>query len=180
MPRSPPEKGRETLSLHRTEIIGRLTADPENRMVGENMVTNFNVAVDPDYQPRSGEEKAATFYRVAVWGKQADACAKYLHKGDPVYCDGEPSVRTYQGRDGTMKFSLELRAGKVQFLSSKKDAQTPAVPAPAQPYGYAPPAPAPAYAPAQPAPAYNNYAVQPHVAPVSAPANRFNEDDLPF
>lgn len=167
------------MSLHRTEIIGRLTADPENRMVGENMVTNFNVAVDPDYQPRNGEEKAATFYRVAVWGKQADACAKYLHKGDPVYCDGEPSVRSYQGRDGTMKFSLELRAGKVQFLSSKKDAQV-AVPVSAQPqpYGYAPPAPA--YAPAQPASAYNNYAVQPPVAPAPAPANRFNEDDLPF
>lgn len=167
------------MSLHRAEIIGRLTADPENRMVGENMVTNFNVAVDPDYQPRNGEEKAATFYRVAVWGKQADACAKYLHKGDPVYCDGEPSVRSYQGRDGTMKFSLELRAGKVQFLSSKKDAQAaaPVQPQP-QPYGYAPPAPA--YAPAQPVPAYNNYAVQPPVAPAAASANRFNEDDLPF
>lgn len=152
------------MSLHRTEIIGRLTADPESRMVGENMVTNFNVAVDPDYQPRNGEEKAATFYRVAVWGKQADACAKYLHKGDPVYCDGEPSVRSYQGRDGTMKFSLELRAGKVQFLSSKKDAQSTA----------------PVSAPAQPASAYNNYAVQPPVAPAPAPANRFNEDDLPF
>lgn len=157
------------MSLHRTEIIGRLTADPENRMVGENMVTNFNVAVDPDYQPRNGEEKGATFYRVAVWGKQADACSKYLHKGDPVYCDGEPSVRSYQGRDGIMKFSLELRAQKVQFLASRKDAAAAAT------------APVTNYAAAS---AYmnNSYAAQPAPAQYT-PVNRVEapvEDDLPF
>lgn len=139
------------MSLHRTEFIGRLTADPETRMVGETPVTNFGVAVDPDYQPRGGEEKPATFYRVAVWNKQADACAKYLHKGDPVYCDGEPSVRTYQGRDGTWKASLELRAAKVQFLSSKRDGTAAA------------PIPSSAAQPAQ-----------------SVPAPVLDDDDLPF
>lgn len=142
------------MSLHRTEIIGRLTADPETRMVnGTTPVTNFNVAVDSDYKSRNGEDIPATFYRVAVWNKQADACAKYLHKGDPVYCDGEPSVRSYQGRDGTTKFSLELRANKVQFLSSKRDSM-------------------------------NNNDTTSQLAqytqPASAPASQFEEDDLPF
>lgn len=142
------------MSLHRTEIIGRLTADPETRMVnGATPVTNFNVAVDSDYKSRNGEDIPATFYRVAVWNKQADACAKYLHKGDPVYCDGEPSVRSYQGHDGTTKFSLELRANKVQFLSTKRDSMN-----------------------------NNNTTSQlaQYTPPASASVSQFEEDDLPF
>lgn len=101
------------------EIIGNLTRDPELKTVqraGESRyVCNFTVAVN-----RFGREDAA-FVRVAVWGKPAETCKKYLAKGRKVFVSGTPGVHVWTGNDGSVKGELELTAdvNGVEFLTPK-------------------------------------------------------------
>ena len=103
------------------EIIGNLTRDPELKSVqradGTRLVCNFTVAAN-----RYGQEKAE-FVRVAVWGKSAENCKKYLAKGRKVFARGEPGVHVWTGNDGALRGELELRADTVEFLSPKGEAE---------------------------------------------------------
>ena len=68
-----------------------------------------------------GEACKAFWFRVNVWGKQAESCSQYLHKGSKVLVEGrlkaEPNV--YQRKDGTWASSYELTAESVRFLTPK-------------------------------------------------------------
>ena len=65
---------------------GRLGSDPQLRTTktGEP-VANFNLAIDQGY----GERKTTNWVRVTCWGKQAEACAQHLSKGDLVAVSSE-------------------------------------------------------------------------------------------
>ena len=99
-------------------IIGNLGSNPEQRFTPSgDPVTTFSVATSRRY----GEKDETTWFRVSVWGKQAESCNKYLSKGSKVLVEGrlkaEPNV--YQRKDGTWASSYELTAETVRFLTAK-------------------------------------------------------------
>ena len=99
-------------------IIGNLGREPETRYTpaGEP-VTAFSVATSRKF----GDKEETTWFRVNVWGKQAESCNTYLSKGSKVLVEGrlkaEPNV--YQRKDGTWASSYELTAETVRFLTAK-------------------------------------------------------------
>ena len=104
------------------EIIGNLTRDPETRIVRINgqdrPVCNFTVAVN-----RFGRGEAA-FVRVAVWGRSAENCQKYLAKGRKIFASGEPGVHAWNAKDGSgARGELELTADSVEFLTPRSAAE---------------------------------------------------------
>ena len=66
----------------------------------------------------ASRSESTTWYRVAVWGAQAEACNKYLRKGSKVLVTGTVSARAYTGNGGDAAASLDLRAFNVRFLDS--------------------------------------------------------------
>lgn len=100
-------------------LIGNLGSDPEIRyMPSGDACTTFSVATNRRYRTRDGEERDETqWYRVEVWGGQAEPCNQYLEKGRLVYVEGSHSNREWQGQDGVMRTSSEVRANVVKFLS---------------------------------------------------------------
>ncbi len=107
----------------RITIVGNLGGEPEQRFTPKgDAVTNFSVAVN------EGKEYPVWF-RISVWGKPADACAKYLHKGSLVLVEGRlqydesGSPRTWARKDGTTAASFEVSASSVRFLPGKGDAE---------------------------------------------------------
>jgi single-strand DNA-binding protein len=97
---------------------GRLGNDPQLRTTqsGET-VANFNLAIDQGY----GERKATTWVRVAVWGKQAEACTQHLSKGDLVCIHSERfQVSVWTAQDNTPQGQLELTARRVEFILTKR------------------------------------------------------------
>ena len=103
-------------------IIGNLGSNPGQRFTPNgDPVTSFSVATSRKY----GEKDETTWFRVSVWGKQAESCNTYLHKGSKVLvegrlksgADGNPNV--YQRKDGTWASSYELTAETVRFLTAK-------------------------------------------------------------
>ena len=99
-------------------LIGNLGNTPETRYTAKgDPVTSFSVATSRKY----GEKDETTWFRVSVWGKQAESCNTYLSKGSKVLVEGrlkaEPNV--YQRKDGTWASSYEVTADTVRFLTPK-------------------------------------------------------------
>lgn len=79
-------------------------------------MTELRIATQESYKDKSGErQKRTEWHRVTVWGKMAEACAKYLAKGRQVYVEGRLQTRSYD-KDGEKKFVTEIIAADVQFL----------------------------------------------------------------
>lgn len=100
-------------------IIGNLGGEPELKFMPDGTpITNFSMASNDG----SGDKKTTTWYRVAVWGKQAEPCNQYLHKGSLVaVTTSRLKASTYQSKAGSQEVSLEVTADRVRFLDSKKD-----------------------------------------------------------
>ena len=70
----------------------------------------------------------AVDHLAAQWDKLADNCQRYLAKGRKVAVVGSVSVSTYEGKDGT-RFSLDVRAEDVEFLSPREQSDAAEPPA---------------------------------------------------
>ena len=114
--------------LQKMMLIGNLGNDPEMRYMPDGQaVTNFSLAVNRRWTDRTtGElQEEATWFRVSVWGRQAEAANQYLRKGRQVFVEGrlrsDPatgSPRLWTRQDGSMGASFEVVADRVQFLGS--------------------------------------------------------------
>ena len=107
--------------MNKLTIIGNLTADPELRTIPSGVsVCTFTVAVNR----RSGKEDRQTdFFRVTAWRQLGENCSRYLTKGKKVAVVGEVTARAFEGKDGTLRASLEVTADDVEFLSPRSEGQ---------------------------------------------------------
>lgn len=107
-------------------LVGHLGGEPEMRYTpAGKAVTNFSVAVDASYSDAAGAAvKQVTWFRVAAWGKLAEACAAYLAKGKLVLVEGRVSARAYL-KDGAPVAALEVTAAVVKFLSARAQEDEP-------------------------------------------------------
>lgn len=108
---------------HQTIIVGNVGRDPELKYLPSGSpVCNFSVAVSRRYNTGNGEQREeTTWYRVAVWNKQAEIANQYVRKGTQIMVVGRVSVRAYMGSDGQPQASLELNADSFQLLGSRGD-----------------------------------------------------------
>jgi single-strand DNA-binding protein len=119
--------------MNKLTIIGNLTRDPELRTTSQGIqVCSFTVAVNRRQSRANADngQNEADFFRVTAWRQLADICSRYLAKGRKVCVIGPVSVSTYTGNDGTARFSLEVTADDVEFLSSRAEAGLAPAPAP--------------------------------------------------
>jgi len=116
------------MSYHTIIIVGNLGRDPEMRYTPNgNAVTTINVASNRTFNDASGQrQKVTTWFRVSVWGKQAESVNNFLKKGSQVLVEGElqpdketGNPRTFTRNDGSTGASYEVRAQTVRFLSSR-------------------------------------------------------------
>lgn len=112
----------------RLVLVGNLGRDPEMRYTPNGTpVTNLSVATSRKYTDANGQlHEETAWFRVAIYGKQAEVCNQYLTKGQKVLVEGELIVdektggpRIYMRRDGTAGASFEVRANTVRFLSPR-------------------------------------------------------------
>ena len=109
---------------NRVTLVGNLGRDPELRYTANgSAVCNLSVATNEKWKDSSGElQKRTTWWRVSVWGKQAENCSEYLSKGRPVLVDGQirgdenGNPRVFERQDGTWGASFDVNAQTVQFL----------------------------------------------------------------
>lgn len=118
--------------MNKAILIGNLGGDPTS-IHSQNgfAITKFNMATSERWRDRNtGEIQERTeWHRIAVFGKLAEICEKYLSKGKKVCVEGRLQTGKYE-KDGIEQYSTEIIASNVQFLSPKSsdseyDSQTP-------------------------------------------------------
>lgn len=114
-------------------VVGNLGRDPEMRYTPNGQaVTNISVATNRRYTDSNGQRvDETTWFRVSVWGNQAEAVNQYLQQGSRVLVEGRLNVdpetggpRIWTRNDGTPGASFEINAFRVVFLSTREEDQS--------------------------------------------------------
>jgi single-strand DNA-binding protein len=114
---------------HRIIIAGYLGRDPEMRYTASGKaVTNFSVASSRTWTDQDGSKRDETvWFRVSVWGRQAETTNQYLAKGRAVLVEGRMrpdengNPRIWTGQDGQARASFEVVAQTVRFLGRRDE-----------------------------------------------------------
>ena len=70
---------------------------------------------------KTGEmQDQTTWFRVTLWGRQAETASQYLTKGKPVYIEGRLRVEEWTDRDGKPRHTMEVNATDMQFIGSAR------------------------------------------------------------
>ncbi|HJW90552.1 MAG TPA: single-stranded DNA-binding protein [Anaerolineales bacterium] len=120
------------MAFHTVIIVGNLGRDPEMRYTPSGQaVTSFSVAASERYTNSSGERIDRTvWFRISAWGKQAENCNQYLHKGNKVLVEGrlvadeKGNPRVFTRNDGSSGASFEVSASTVRFLTSRAEEES--------------------------------------------------------
>lgn len=105
-------------SLNQVTLIGNLGSDPELRFTpSQKPVANFSLATNEYRKDDKGERHDHTeWHRIVVWGQQAEACQKFLHKGSQVAILGRLQSSKWTGKDGQHRQNVDIVAHQVLFL----------------------------------------------------------------
>ena len=105
--------------MNRAILFGRLTKDVDLRTTPSGRsVAMLTLAID---RPMTKDgNKEADFIPVVLWGKTAEAVARYVHKGQRLLVEGRIQVRSYDGKDGQKRYATEVVADKAEFIDKSE------------------------------------------------------------
>lgn len=106
--------------INKTNIEGRLTKDPELKIIGEGekarSLVKIMLAVD------KGKDKT-NFIPVTLWGHNAEYCAKNIRKGYLVSVTGTLESGSFTTKSGEKRHTLDVVADSYHgfnFISKPK------------------------------------------------------------
>jgi single-strand DNA-binding protein len=106
--------------MNKVILIGRLGRDPEQRSTaGGTPVSSFSVATDHVRKQNGNFEKSTEWHRIVAYGKAAEQCNHYLHKGRLVCVEGSLQSRSWENPPGQKHYITEVVAARVAFLDTK-------------------------------------------------------------
>jgi single-strand DNA-binding protein len=104
------------------QVIGRLGKDCVVNAVNGKNVINFTVAHSEKFKDSQGNNQERTTWVDCAYWTDRTAVAPYLTKGQQVYVEGTPEVRTFTRNDGTNGATLTIRVREVQLLGGRDNA----------------------------------------------------------
>jgi single-strand DNA-binding protein len=106
------------VNLNRATIIGNLTRDPEVRTTPSGQtVASLGVATSRSWTNQAGVRQEETeFHSVVAWGRLAEMCQQYLHKGQRVYVEGRLKTRSWEDQTGSKRYRTEVIAEGLIML----------------------------------------------------------------
>lgn len=102
--------------LNRVTLIGRLGADPEQRITDTgSKMSRFSIATNIG----SGDSSRTDWHRIVAFGRTAELCQEYLNKGQLCCVEGRISYYNYK-KNNEPRSITEIVAQRVHFLSSRR------------------------------------------------------------
>lgn len=108
--------------MNQVMLIGRLTKDPDARYTSGTdpmCILNFTLAISrPFKKGRQRDEKGdVDFVRCIVFGKPAESCLRFIHKGSKVAVNGRIQSGSYKNKNGDTVFTTDVVCNAVEFLT---------------------------------------------------------------
>jgi single-strand DNA-binding protein len=100
--------------LNKVMLLGNLGQDPELKMIGGGQaVLNLRLATTETYLDKSNTRQERTdWHTVTVWGKRAEALAKFLTKGSQIFVEGRIQTRSYE-KNGEKRYATDIVANNI-------------------------------------------------------------------
>ena len=107
--------------LNRVMLLGNLGADPELiATAGGQAVLKLRLATTESYVDKNQVRQERTeWHRVTIFGKRAEALAKFLQKGAKVFIEGRLQTSSYE-KNGEKRYSTDIIATNV-ILCGRND-----------------------------------------------------------
>ena len=115
------------MSINKVMISGNTTRDAELRATSTgNSVLTFGVAVNDRRHNANGEwEDYANFVDCQLFGRRAEALAKYLTKGTKVAIEGRLHYSSWEDKNGGGRRSkIDVYVDELEFMSGRSSAQS--------------------------------------------------------
>lgn len=107
------------MKFNQVVLCCRLTKDPEIKTLPNGTVI---CAMRVAWDQHQGGEKHAGFAEVTCFQKQAEAAAKFLHKGSAILVGGRLDYQEWNDKQsGQKRSALKIAAHDIQFLDRKGD-----------------------------------------------------------
>lgn len=107
--------------MNRVILIGHLGADAELRYTNSGQpVLSMRLATSDRWQGKDGQQQERTdWHSLTLWGKRAEALAKYLTKGSRIAVQGRIQYREYEDRSGNKRWSTDIIVDDVELLGGR-------------------------------------------------------------
>jgi len=105
------------------QVIGNIGRDCVVNNVNGKSVINFSVAHTEKFKDAQGQQKDRTTWVECAYWTDRTAIAPYLKKGQQIYTEGTPEIRTYTTKEGAPGSSLSLRVLMVQLIGGRNENQ---------------------------------------------------------
>lgn len=106
------------MSVNLVIQLGHLSRDPELRSTQAGTpVLNGSIATNRSVPKGEKFDEEVTYVEFTMWGKRAEAFAKYHKKGSRAYLEGRLTLETWTDRvSGKERSRLKMTAEKWEFM----------------------------------------------------------------
>ncbi len=105
--------------VNKVILVGHLGGDPEMKYGSSGApFTTFTMATTDTWVKDGQREERTEWHRIIAFGKLAEICAKWLHKGKQIYLEGRIQTRSWE-QDGIKRYTTEIVAREMQMLGSR-------------------------------------------------------------
>jgi single-strand DNA-binding protein len=101
-------------------VIGHLGKDCSTNAVNGKNVINFSVAHSERFKDASGNLREKTVWVDCAYWTEKVGIVPYLRKGQQVFVEGIPDVKSFTRQDGTPGASMIARVLQVQLIGMPK------------------------------------------------------------
>ncbi|MFJ7916111.1 MULTISPECIES: single-stranded DNA-binding protein [unclassified Lysinibacillus] len=103
--------------MNQTQLIGRLTKDPELKYSPSGVpVVRFTLAVN-----REMKRDEADFINCIAFNKVAESLANYQKKGSRIGVVGRIQTGSYENQQGQRVFTTDVIANSIEFLDTRSE-----------------------------------------------------------
>ena len=100
-------------------LVGRLAKDPEITETEEGKkFSSITLAVQRPFKNIDGIYDT-DFITCSLWNAIAENTTEYCKKGDVIGVKGRLQTNSFEDKEGNKKFSMDVIAEKITFLSSR-------------------------------------------------------------
>ena len=95
--------------INKAILVGNLGREPDIRSSSKGeTIANLALATSETWKDKEGNKQERTeWHRVVVFGRLADVCQKYLHKGSKIYVEGKLQTRKWD-KNGVDQYTTEV------------------------------------------------------------------------
>lgn len=100
------------------ELIGNLGKDCSTNVVNGSHVINFSVAHSDKIRDQENNLIEKTVWVDCAYWTEKTGVVNFLRKGQQVYAEGIPEVKTFTKKDGSTGVALTLRVMYLQLVGN--------------------------------------------------------------